>query len=121
MHSGKATSFVAATAKTIPRSKAAKVLVLVFAGISCALIVALTVDPEAQIQEFGLLSIYMFLLSLYAALQSKTSTLRLTTSTIYSRIKTGELKIGYLERLCSLLSVAFGIAGFIGVYKTYLH
>jgi hypothetical protein len=118
--SGNATSFVAATVKDIPRTKAAKVLILLFAGMSCAVIVALTEDSKTKIDEFGLLSVYMFLLSLYAAPQSKMSAFQLTASAIYSRMKTGEFKVGYLERLCSLLSVAFGIAAFIYVYKTYL-
>ena len=103
-----------------PGSKAAKVWVLLFAGLSTAMIVAFKVDAETQIQEFGLLCIYMFLLSVYAAPQSRMSTFQLTTSAIYSRIKAGELKVGYLERACSLLTIAFGIAAFIGVYKTYL-
>ena len=107
--------------KDIPRLKAAKVLALLLAGMSCALVVALTEDPERQIEAFGLLSVYMFLLSLYAAPQSKKFAFQLTASAIYSRIKTGEIKIGHLERLCSLLSVAFGVAGLVGVYKTFLH
>ncbi len=106
--------------KHIPGSKAAKVWVLLFAGLSAAMIVAFKVDAETQIQEFSLLCIYMFLLSVYAAPQSRMSTFQLTTSTIYSRIKTRQLKVGYLERACSLLTIAFGIAAFIGVYKTYL-
>jgi len=107
--------------KDIPQFKAAKVLALLFAGMSCALLVALTEDQQTQIKMFGLLSVYMFLLSLYAAPQSKKLAFQLTASAIYSRIKTGEIRIGHLERLCSLLSVAFGIAGFVGVYKTFLH
>lgn len=107
--------------KDIRRFKAAKVLVLLFAGMYCALLVALTEDQKTQIQAFGLMSVYMFVLSLYASPQSKRLAFQLTASAIYSRIKAGEFKIGYLERLCSLLSVVFGIAGYIGVYKTYLH
>jgi hypothetical protein len=117
---GSSTADRRATLKDIPRTKAAIVLILLFAGMSCAVIVALTEDSKTKIDEFGLLSVYMFLLSLYAAPQSKMSAFQLTSSAIYSRMKSGEFKVGYLERLCSLLCIAFGIAAFIGVYKTYL-
>jgi hypothetical protein len=106
--------------KKTSRLKVANVLVLLVAGMSSGLLVALTEDAETQIEHYGLLCIYMFLLSLCVTSQSKMSAFQLTALAIYSRIKTGELKIGYLERLCSLLSLAFGIAGFIDIYTTYL-